>query len=125
MTNGSEAPKKSQLEVSAIAISAHGTLFGFLLGAAVSAHRQQTRRPLPRQDAITDHDLAVAVYNPFADFVKVPIQSTTGIQLGTHHEVGDSVNIEPVVPFSLNSELDLIALPSLTASYAPTPREQT
>ncbi len=70
-------------------------------------------------------ELAISVHNPFEDFVKVPIQSTTGFQLGPHHKVGDSVNIEPLVPFSLNADWDLFARPSLTFTYAPTPHEQS
>ncbi len=74
---------------------------------------------------MTDQELAIAVHNPFEDFVKVPIQSATGFQLGPHHKVGESVNIEPIVPFSLNADWDLFARPSLTVSYAPTPHEQS
>jgi hypothetical protein len=74
---------------------------------------------------MSNQELAIALHNPFADFVKVPIQSTTGFQLGPRHKVGDSVNIEPVVPFSLNGDWDLIALPSLTVTYLPSPHEQS
>ena len=35
------------------------------------------------------------------------------------------MNIEPLVPFSLNADWDLIARPSLTVAYAPTPHEQS
>ena len=35
------------------------------------------------------------------------------------------MNIQPVVPFSLNSDWLLIAQPSLTVTYAPTPQEQS
>ena len=70
-------------------------------------------------DAMTDQELAISVHNPFEDFVKVPIQSTTGFQLGRNHKAGDSVNVEPLVPFSLNADWDLFARPSLTVTYAP------
>ncbi|MGA9721231.1 MAG: hypothetical protein WBQ86_02150 [Candidatus Binatus sp.] len=103
------------------------TVLGLLLSAvlAVSARAQQASTPAPSPTVMTDQELAIAVHNPFEDFVKVPIQSATGFQLGPHHKVGDSVNIEPVVPFSLNADWDLIARPSLTITYAPTPREQS
>ncbi|MGC2442124.1 transporter [Candidatus Binatus sp.] len=89
-------------------------------------HAQQA--PTPAQSpttAMTAQELAISVHNPFQDFVKVPIQSTTGFQLGRDHKAGDGVNIEPLLPFSLNSDWDLIARPSLTVAYAPTPHEQT
>ena len=103
------------------------TVLGLLLSAvlALSAKAQQMSTPAqPPPSVMTDQELAISVHNPFEDFVKVPIQSTTGFQLGPHHKVGDSVNIEPVVPLSLNADWDLIARPSLTITYAPTPHEQ-
>ena len=86
------------------------TVLGLLLSAvlAASAHAQQASTPAPSPSAMSDQELAISVHNPFEDFVKVPIQSTTGFQLGPHHKVGDAVNIEPIVPFSLNADWDLI-----------------
>ena len=74
---------------------------------------------------MTDQELAISAHNPFQDFVKVPIQSTTGFQIGRDHKVGDAVNIEPLLPFSLNADWDLFARPSLTVAYSPTPHEQS
>src|SRR5208337_4745861 len=92
---------------------------------AASAYAQQASTPASSPSAVSNQALAIAAHNPFADFVKVPIQSTTGFQLGPHHKVGDSVNIEPVLPFSLNENWDLFARPSLTFTYSPTPHEQS
>ena len=74
---------------------------------------------------MSDQALAIAVHNPFEDFVKVPIESDTGFHLGRAHKAGDAVNIEPLVPFSLNADWDLMARPSLTVAYGPTPHEQS
>ena len=54
---------------------------GLLLSAVlrVSAHAQQTATPAPSPSVMTDQELAISVHNPFEDFVKVPIQSTTRI----------------------------------------------
>jgi hypothetical protein len=103
-------------------------VLGLLLSAflAASAHAQQASTPAQSPPGVmTDQELAIAVHNPFEDFVKVPIQSATGFQLGRNHKVGDSWNIEPLVPFSLNAHWDLMARPSLTVTYAPTPHEQS
>ena len=97
-------------------------LSGFL---TAPAHAQQSSTPSPSPGALSNQALAIAVHNPFEDFVKVPIQSTTGFQLGRSHKVGDAVNIEPLLPFSLNADWDLMARPSLTIAYAPTPHEQS
>ena len=97
------------------------SVLGLLLSAFLVAPAHAQQAPTPAQSpptAMTDQELAISVHNPFEDFVKVPIQSTTGFQLGRDHKVGDSVNIEPLVPFSLNADWDLIARPSLTVTYA-------
>ena len=103
-------------------------VLALMLSAFLVAPARAQPAPTPAQSpttAMTDQELAISVHNPFQDFVKIPIQSTTGFQLGRDHKVGDSVNIEPLVPFSLNSDWDLIARPSLTVAYAPTPHEQS
>jgi hypothetical protein len=104
------------------------TFLVFLLSAflVASARAQQASTPAPSPaSGMTDQELAISVHNPFEDFVKVPIQSTTGFQLGRSHKVGDALNIQPLLPFSLNADWDLIARPSLTVAYAPTPHEQS
>jgi hypothetical protein len=73
---------------------------------------------------VTSQDLAKSVHNPFEDFIKVPIEADTNFKVGPHHNVGQSLNVEPVFPFHLNSEWDLIARPNLTLTYLPSPHQQ-
>jgi len=80
--------------------------FALLLSAllvSAPAFAQQAATPAPSPTPLTSQQLANSVHNPFEDFVKVPIQSTTGFQIGRDHKVGDAVNIEPLLPFSLNA----------------------
>jgi hypothetical protein len=92
---------------------------------AASAHAQNASSPgQAASSMITAQDLAKSVHNPFADFVKVPLQSTTGFGIGPHHNSGESLNVQPVIPFPLNAEWDLIARPSLSATYQPSPHDQ-
>jgi hypothetical protein len=72
----------------------------------------------------SSQDLAKSVHNPFEDFIKVPIEADTNFGVGPRHNVGQSLNIEPVFPFHLNSEWDLIARPNLTLTYLPSPHAQ-
>jgi hypothetical protein len=72
----------------------------------------------------TQIELAKSVHNPFEDFVKIPIQATTGFNLGNHHEAGEAVNIEPLIPVRLTAQWDLLVRPSLTVGYLPTPSSQ-
>jgi len=94
-----------------------------VLAASVQA-QQATTPAQPPPSVMTNQELAISVHNPFEDFIKVPIQSTTGFQVGHNHNAGDSVNIEPLVPFSLNADWDLFARPSLSVTYVPSPHEQ-
>jgi len=98
-----------------------------LLSAALAASARAQEPPRPAQpptSVITAQDLAKSVHNPFEDFVKLSIQSATGFELGRHHNAGDTFNIQPLVPFSLNTQWDVIARPSLTVTYLPSPHEQ-
>jgi hypothetical protein len=90
---------------------------------AVPALAQQAP-PSPAADSITPQDLAKSVHNPFEDFVKVPLQATTGFSIGPNHNAGEALNVQPLIPFPLNSEWDLIARPSVSATYQPSPNEQ-
>jgi hypothetical protein len=69
-------------------------------------------------------DLAKSAHNPFEDFVKLPFEATTGFGIGPHHNAGEGLNIEPQIPFRLTPQWDLIAEPSLTLTYMPSPHEQ-
>ena len=86
----------------------------------VAARAQQAASP----SNLTPIELAKSVHNPFEDFVKVPIQATTGFNLGNHHDAGEAVNIEPLIPVRLTAQWDLLVRPSLTVGYLPTPSSQ-
>jgi hypothetical protein len=93
------------------------------LAVLISPGLAQQTTP-PAASAVSPQDLAKSVHNPFEDFIKVPVQSTTAFDVGPHHNVGEGLNIQPAIPFSLNTNWDLIARPSLTAVYVPSPHEQ-
>jgi hypothetical protein len=61
------------------------------LGMLISAAARGQQAPSPTD--LTPLELAKSVHNPFEDFVKVPVQATTGFNLGNHHDAGEFVNI--------------------------------
>jgi hypothetical protein len=101
-----------------------GVAMLLLGGVFVTPVQAQQMTPAQPGTSATLQDLAKDVHNPFEDFVKVPLQSTTGFSIGPHHNAGESVNVQPVIPFPLNAGWDLIARPSLSATYQPSPHEQ-
>ncbi len=94
-------------------------LSGLLLGAVLGM-------PARAQEAPTTaaQELAKNARNPFAEFVKLPVQFTTGFGVGPRHRAGESINVQPVLPLSLSAEWDLIFRPSVTATYLPSPEAQ-
>ncbi|HYB90966.1 MAG TPA: hypothetical protein VEC38_07970 [Candidatus Binataceae bacterium] len=74
--------------------------------------------------AISPQDLAKSVHNPFEDFVKVPLQAAIGFRIGPEHNAGESINLEPLFPFRLTSQWDLIVQPNQSMIYLPSPHEQ-
>ena len=101
----------------------HGLVVGIVLALGMlpaAARAQQTASPTN----LTPIELAKSVHNPFEDFVKVAVQATTGFNLGNHHDAGEAVNIQPLIPVRLTAQLDLMVRPSLTVGYLPTPSSQ-
>jgi hypothetical protein len=90
------------------------------LASSVCA-QQTTAAPSP---TVTAEDLAKSVHNPFEDFVKVPIEADTGFRVGPRNNAGESVNVEPAIPFLLGTDWILIARPNATVTYIPSPHEQ-
>jgi hypothetical protein len=97
-----------------------------LLGAAMAAPARAQTSPAPpaATNAATLQDLAKDAKNPVINSIKVPIQYTSGFDVGAHHNVGGSLNIQPVLPLPLSADWTLIARPSLNVTYAPSPHEQ-
>ncbi|HUA33921.1 MAG TPA: hypothetical protein VMA09_09980 [Candidatus Binataceae bacterium] len=105
-----------------------GFIFGILIAicsalciAGPASAQQATPAAEP---TISDQELAKSVHNPFEDFVKIPIQATTGFRVGPEHNAGEAVNVQPLFPFHLNSMVDMFVQPSQTITYIPSPHEQ-
>jgi hypothetical protein len=90
---------------------------------ALSGYCQQSPQPVPTNSQSLQ-DLAKEVLNPFAGSIKVPIQFTGGFGVGPRRNFGESLNVEPAIPFSLTSDWDLIVRPNVNLTYAPNPNAQ-
>lgn len=95
-----------------------------LAGVMASSAGPQQTAPAPPTISTSPQELAKSLHNPFEDFIKIPLQSTTGFSLGPHHNLGDSLNLQPLFPFTLKGDWDLFARPSLSLNYQPSPHEQ-
>src|SRR5262249_4028802 len=77
-----------------------------LLGKMV-AHAQQ------------GEDLREAAQNPIGDLISVPFQNNTNFDVGHTDNTQNVLNIQPVYPFHLNPDWNLIARPILPVISQP------
>ncbi len=64
-------------------------------------------------------DLRQAAQNPVADLISVPFQNNTNFNVGTLDNTQNVLNIQPVVPFSLNQDWNLITRTIMPVIYQP------
>ena len=83
-------------------------LFGGVLAAW--AHAQQTTPSQPI--GATPQDLAKSVHNPFEDFVKVSLQSTTGFSIGPNRADSDPRASWPTVDIARRRTWSIWRLPA-------------
>ncbi len=56
----------------------------------------------------TAEELAKKTQNPVADLISVPFQNNTDFGVGPHNRVKNVLNVQPVWPFKLTEDLNLI-----------------
>ena len=72
----------------------------------------------------TDEELATAAQNPVADLISIPFQDIIGFGVGPQGSVANVLNIQPVVPFHLTADWNLISrtiLPIVTMPNSVVP----
>jgi len=55
-----------------------------------------------------DQDLAKQAQNPIANIISLPFQNNTNFGIGPDDETQNILNIQPVLPFSLSEDWNLI-----------------
>ena len=78
-------------------------------------------------------DLAAAAQNPVAAMLSLPLQNNTFFRTGPDNDTANVLNIQPVIPFSLGSDwnvvtrtiIPVIYLPSVTDSLPEVPSADT
>ena len=53
-------------------------------------------------------DLAAKIQNPIANLISIPFQNNTDFGIGPYDRTRNTLNIQPVIPVSLNENLNLI-----------------
>jgi hypothetical protein len=64
-------------------------------------------------------NLAKKLQNPVGDLISIPFQNNMNFNVGPHKGTQDILNIQPVVPFHLNDEWNLITRTILPLVWSP------
>jgi hypothetical protein len=59
-------------------------------------------------------DLAKEKHNPFADQITIPIQLSSGLDVGPGNGTTGGLNVQPAIPFSLGQNWEVITRPSFS-----------
>ncbi|MFL5216762.1 MAG: hypothetical protein ACJ8DH_23165, partial [Microvirga sp.] len=78
------------------------------LALAISAGIGSSLAFAQEEHGASTGDLAKAAQNPIADMISVPLQSNFNFRVGPHDQLQYVLNIQPVVPITLNEEWNLI-----------------
>jgi hypothetical protein len=97
-----------------------------LLAAALVGALALTTTALFAQDAATDEQAAAAelakkLANPVASLISVPIQNNWDFGIGSANAMRYTANIQPVIPFSLSQDWNLITRTIVPVIYAEAP----
>ena len=63
--------------------------------------------------------LREAAQNPIASLISVPFQNNTNFSVGPYHQTQNVLNIQPVIPFKLNEDWNLITRWITPVVYQP------
>ena len=97
-----------------------------LLAVALACALALTTTALFAQDAATEEkaaaaELAKKLSNPVASLISVPIQNNWDFGIGSANAMRYTANIQPVIPFSLSEDWNLITRTIVPVIYAESP----
>ena len=72
-----------------------------------------------RAEEMSNEDLAKLAQNPVANLISVPFQNNTNFNVGPDRAVQDILNIQPVVPFGINEQWNIITRTILPVIFNP------
>ncbi|MGO4739236.1 transporter, partial [Bosea sp. 2KB_26] len=81
---------------------------GMRLAAAILAGCGSSFAIAQEEPGKSTADLAKAAQNPVADMISLPFQNNFNFNVGPHKQLQNVLNIQPVIPITLNKDWNLI-----------------
>jgi hypothetical protein len=78
----------------------------FFITASPVVAQQTSESDLAKQTS--DSDLAKQAQNPIANMISLPLQNNTNFGIGPNNETNNILNVQPVIPFSITDNVNLI-----------------
>jgi hypothetical protein len=107
----------------ALAAAASGLLYAVLSGAPAPSLAQTAENPgsVIGDNAATesDTDLARQIQNPVGDLISLPLQDNVNFGYGPHKAVQNVLNLQPVIPFHVNDDWNIITRTILPIVWNP------
>ncbi|MCZ6685953.1 MAG: hypothetical protein O6849_08245 [Candidatus Dadabacteria bacterium] len=69
--------------------------------------------------ALSEEDLAKKTQNPISDLISVPFQNNFDFNIGPHDRTRYTLNIQPVIPFNITKNWNLITRTIVPVRYQP------
>ena len=92
-----------------------------LIGALAPAQAADAVSSAVNDDKAAAAELAKKLQNPVASLISVPIQNNWDFGIGPASAMRYTANVQPVIPFSLNDDWNVIARTILPIVYAESP----
>ncbi len=89
------------------------------LGTAAWAQSATPSPPSDTEAAGSDTELAKKLQNPIGDLISFPFQNNTNFNAGPHKGTQDILNIQPVIPFHVSDDWNVITRTILPLIWQP------
>jgi hypothetical protein len=93
----------------------------FLASAASAEIKPEAEKPAMGRPGVSTEVLAKMTQNPVANLISVPFQWNLGFGAGPHNSYQSTLNIQPVIPITLNKDWNLITRTIFPVESWPAP----
>lgn len=107
--------------VFSLALALGSRAFGSIARAEAQESSTETSAPAEPENVTDESATAIAkkLQNPVADLISVPFQNNTNFGVGPYRGTQDVLNVQPVIPFHLTDDWNLITRTIIPLTWQP------